>query len=299
LETATAGKATNSFKESDMAGGEWVKWTKGLEEKPEVIFMAARLGREPEEIAGRLMKLWRWCDDHITENDIDARTMDVTILLGDQALTFVDRKLGLTGMAELMTSPEVRWLTVRSGGRITFPKLAHHNLKPAKVRAQDARRKQSRSHHSGSQPEETGNRGRVEEEVNTTPVPADLETRSRVLAERFVFWWPLRKSGGGVRTPLSSIEMQPQFAEYLRCRGSFDAAMAEIEDPGRNRNEWPGDLLKRLMAQRSDHGRNGKRRHVPGGDSWGDAKAHDGSAVRELTFTDGGADALAGADQTG
>lgn len=44
--------------------GDWLKWTKGLARKPEVLHIAAQLGRSRHEVASVLMELWEWADDN-------------------------------------------------------------------------------------------------------------------------------------------------------------------------------------------------------------------------------------------
>lgn len=122
--------------------GDWIKWCKGLASRREVVVLASKLGRDRHEIAGRLMVLWEWCDDNVSETDIDPASLNVSLLLGDNPAAFVDALLGLPGMAEAMASPEVRWIEARSGGRLVFPNLARHNGTSAKTRAYDARKKQ-------------------------------------------------------------------------------------------------------------------------------------------------------------
>lgn len=125
-----------------MAAGEWIKWTKGLASRREVALLASMLGRDRHEIAGRLMVLWEWCDENFTDADVDSESLDVSLILGDKPFAFVDALLGLPGMAEAMTSPGVRWLEARSGGRLVFPSLARHNGTSAKTRAYESRKKQ-------------------------------------------------------------------------------------------------------------------------------------------------------------
>lgn len=121
--------------------GDWIKWCKGLASRREVVVLASRLGRDRHEIAGRLMVLWEWCDDNVTESDADGVSLDVSLILGDKAAAFVDALLGLPGMAESLASPDVRWIEFRSGGRCVFPNLARHNGTSAKTRAYEARKK--------------------------------------------------------------------------------------------------------------------------------------------------------------
>ncbi len=120
--------------------GDWIKWTKGLAARREVAILAAMTNRDRHEIAGRLMVLWEWCDDNTTEDDAD-ESLNVSLNIGDKPYEFLDALLGLPGLAEAMSSPGVRWLDARSGGRVVFPKLARHNGTSAKTRAYEASKK--------------------------------------------------------------------------------------------------------------------------------------------------------------
>ena len=121
--------------------GDWIKWTKGLAFRREVLIIASRLDRDNFSIAGRLMHLWEWCDSNFSETDVDEMSLDVSLKIGDKPFEFVDALCGLPGLAETLASPDVRWIEARSGGRIVFPNLARHNGTSAKVRASEADKK--------------------------------------------------------------------------------------------------------------------------------------------------------------
>lgn len=118
--------------------GEWIKWTKGLTRKREVAVLASKLGRDRREIAGRLMELWEWCDDNLSDTDFD-ESGNATVVIGD--LAFVDETVGLDGFAAAMASPEVSWLIPGDGGRVTFPNFDNHNGNTAKKRSYEQKKK--------------------------------------------------------------------------------------------------------------------------------------------------------------
>lgn len=122
--------------------GDWIEWSKGLASRREVVVLAAKLGRDRHEIAGRLMVLWEWADENIPDEDIDPHTGDASLFLGDKPFDFLDALLGLPGFADAMASPEVCWLTARSGGRLSFPKFGRHNGTTSKTRALSRKKKQ-------------------------------------------------------------------------------------------------------------------------------------------------------------
>lgn len=119
--------------------GDWIKWTKGLERKREVLMIAAALGRTPEEVAGRLMRLWDWCDDNITEEQIDSDG-HAFVTLGSDQVHLIDALAGVTGFADAMTA--AGWIIQRNGS-LTFPNFSRHNGKTAKSRALSTKRKQA------------------------------------------------------------------------------------------------------------------------------------------------------------
>jgi hypothetical protein len=118
--------------------GDWIKWTKGLTKKREVGVLASKLGRDRHEVAGRLMTLWEWCDDNLYDSDYD-QSGNASVVIGDKA--FVDEMVGLSGFADALASPEVAWLVLGDGGRITFPKFDNHNGNTAKNRLYEQKKK--------------------------------------------------------------------------------------------------------------------------------------------------------------
>ena len=122
--------------------GDWIKWSKGLASRREVVVLASKLKMDRHEVAGRLMVLWEWCDDNIPDDEIEELSLDASLFIGDNPCAFVDALVGLPGFADALASAEVRWLTARSGGRLVFPHFGRHNGTTAKTRALEARKKQ-------------------------------------------------------------------------------------------------------------------------------------------------------------
>jgi hypothetical protein len=144
--------------------GDWIKWTKGLERKREVLMMAASLDRAPEEIAGRLMRLWDWCDDNIGDGQV-AESGCASVTLGAQQLSLIDGITGVVGFADAMSA--TGWL-VQENWTLTFPNYARHNGKTAKSRSLSQWRMQRKRYAddvTSAQPEK-----RREEYINT-PLP--------------------------------------------------------------------------------------------------------------------------------
>ena len=148
--------------------GDWIKWTKGLARKPEVLCIAARLGKTRHEVAGLLMELWEWADENVvfdaavsgSEPDSDCGT----VRLGDQPKQLLDVVSGVSGFADALAA--VNWIEVRSGS-LTFPNFGRHNGKTAKARALDSTRKRTAREGGGQEPD--GGRTRVRKPSGCEP----------------------------------------------------------------------------------------------------------------------------------
>jgi hypothetical protein len=106
--------------------GDWLKFDVTLPEKPEVWQIAGLLGIDPDAVVGKLMKVWRWFDQH-TE---DGNARSVTYAL-------VDSLVGVTGFAEAMAL--CGWLE-QDGSFLRIPNFDRNNGKTAKKRALTAKR---------------------------------------------------------------------------------------------------------------------------------------------------------------
>lgn len=130
--------------------GDWMKWSKGLSRKPEVLQMASLLGCTAKHMAALCMEFWEWGDDNVEPEDESAICPGV-VRLASANSALVDDIVGAPGFADAMIS--VGWLTIRNG-RIEFPKFGRHNGKHAKRRALEQERKRSSRQHS---PQDGGN----------------------------------------------------------------------------------------------------------------------------------------------
>lgn len=154
--------------------GDWIKWQRGLTRKPEVIRMAAALGRSRHEVAGLLMQVWEWTDEQIADPDENGHAF-VRILSG-QARALIDEIAGLPGFADAMSAEG--WITFRSA-HVEFPNWGRHNGNSAKRRCLDAERKRrERSENvrkmSGSEPDKKRTREEKRRENSKSGVP-DLD----------------------------------------------------------------------------------------------------------------------------
>lgn len=122
--------------------GDWIKWEKGLERKPEIVRIARSLDRSVIEAAGSCMLVWSWADGNTTDGVVAGMTAaDVSTVVG------------IHGIGEAMAS--VGWL-VESESGLQFPNYVRHNGQTSKARALDANRKRvwrMASKASGGQPD--------------------------------------------------------------------------------------------------------------------------------------------------
>ena len=114
--------------------GDWIKVEITTPDKPEVFEMAELLNLPPDEVLGKLIRVWIWADQHTRDGNAPSVTK-----------ALLDRYAAVTGFAAAMIS--VGWL-LESGGRIQFPHFDRHNGKTAKTRAMGAKRTQA--HRSGN-----------------------------------------------------------------------------------------------------------------------------------------------------
>jgi hypothetical protein len=238
--------------------GDWIKWTKGLAKRREVIVIASRLQKTRQEIAGRLMELWEWCDDNICVSDVPDMSLDVSLILGDKPFDFVDALLGLPGMAEAMSSPEVKWLDCRSGGRIVFPNLARHNGTSAKTRAYETSKKQKQRQEKVNVPgnvpkvspktrDKTGTREEKRREVDTTildlPIPEHLQTDD--FADAWMLWITHRKEIKKALTPSQASQQIAKFSKWgversvIAIRHTVAGGWVGILEPGETASQKP------------------------------------------------------------
>jgi hypothetical protein len=106
--------------------GDWIKVEVNLPDKPEVWQIAGILGIDSDAVVGKLIRIWRWFDQH-TEN---GNAAGVTFAL-------LDRHAGVTGFAEAMALSG--WL-IEKDRNLILPNFDRHNGKTAKNRALTAKR---------------------------------------------------------------------------------------------------------------------------------------------------------------
>jgi len=113
--------------------GDWMKVEKVTPQKPEILEMAAMLELSPDDVFGKLFRIWAWADDH-TE---DGNAHGVTPAL-------LDSTMSVTGFARAMQ--EVGWLELigksdlAPRGGVRFVNFERHNGQTGKRRALTAMR---------------------------------------------------------------------------------------------------------------------------------------------------------------
>ena len=128
----------------------WIRWVKGLAKKREVLLMAGILGKDRRFVASACMEFWEWCDDNISEKEID-QDGHAFVTLGAGQVSVIDDVVGVTRFTEAMRA--AGWIDEKDG-MVRFPNFDRQNGQPAKQRALAADRKrrsrdaESRSGHA-------------------------------------------------------------------------------------------------------------------------------------------------------
>lgn len=122
-----------------MSVTDFIKWNRGLARKPEILEIAARLGRSRHEVAGLYMEFLEWCDLNVVPES-ESGDCPGFVRLRCASNTVVDSIIGADGFAEALTA--VDWLIVRDGS-LVIPRFGRHNGKSSKQRSLDAERKRT------------------------------------------------------------------------------------------------------------------------------------------------------------
>lgn len=104
--------------------GDWIKWQKGLVDKPKVMQIAKALGVSQLEAAAMCMLVWEWADE-TTEDGFVNVPVEIVV-------SAIARRTGSREMYQAMLS--VGWIQ-ETGTGIVFPGFDKHNGQSAKKRA--------------------------------------------------------------------------------------------------------------------------------------------------------------------
>lgn len=161
--------------------GDWLKWTKGLARKREVMAIASKLGKDRLTIAAALMELWEWADS----NTEDGHVSGVTIV----TLQSVE---AVTGLVTAMLDTDVAWLVMDADGKgVQFPHYDRHMGKSAKKRLSDSERQRlsrmnrDNCHNESVTKSVTREEKRREENINTPQTPKGAGGSSNPVNDAF------------------------------------------------------------------------------------------------------------------
>ena len=105
----------------------WIKIEKVTPDKPEIYLMAEALSLDPDEILGKLIRIWSWMDSHFDEMSARRHKLSVTLVQ-------IDRVAGVKNFGQAMV--DVEWLSSEG-----IPNFDRHLGESSKKRAKDAERK--------------------------------------------------------------------------------------------------------------------------------------------------------------
>lgn len=123
-------------------GISWIKVEVTTPDKPEVFKMADSLGIDPDEVLGKLIRVWAWADMQTA----DGNAIGVTRSL-------LDRLTNAKGFTDAMIA--VGWI-VDNDGELTFPNFGKHNGQSSKKRALTAERQDKFRKNQGGKSDANG-----------------------------------------------------------------------------------------------------------------------------------------------
>lgn len=244
--------------------GDWIKVRKELPTDPAVLAMADELGVSENEVIGRLIRIWSWCDSHVT----DGCARGATIAQLGRALSCEQT---------LRAMEKVGWLSEDKRG-VFFPNHDRHLAQGAKARGLATERmRKSRCARSATkaQPEK-----RREEKILDIPNgisyvvpktvkkfdPLSVQFPSELDCEPFRLAWAEwvrhRQEIGASLKATGATRQLKQLASW-GVTGAIEAIEASV------RNGWRG-LFDPKAKGMANHG--GGRKQEPGSIFDADAK---------------------------
>jgi len=106
--------------------GDWIKFETSTSDKPEVFIMAASLEIDPDAVVGKLLRVWKWFDEHTEKGNAPS----VSKML-------LDRVTGVNKFCDAMIG--ANWMN-EENGQISLPNFDRHNGQTAKTRCLTAKR---------------------------------------------------------------------------------------------------------------------------------------------------------------
>jgi len=153
---------------------DWIKIEHTLPDKPEVIGVADAVNLDPDEVVGKLIRLWIWAD----QQSRDGHAKNVT-------LSWIDRHIRVTGFADALVA--VGWLEANGSG-VTIPNYDRHLSQNAKSRGDALIRKRNQRAKNVTQTSRAKrdkvvtreksieNREKSNKETPLPPLPSELDT---------------------------------------------------------------------------------------------------------------------------
>ena len=171
--------------------GDWIMFEAASLDKPEVHAIADEVGRDPDEVLGKLLRFWAWCDAQSPDGH----------LLAVKKLT-VDRITFCPGFGAALE--KVGWLAAADDG-LLIPNFDRPTGKPANTRARNTRNKKN-SPASGDKNHRDAvtNQGlekRREESIKypTLEQAKSVAPQAGVTPEQAERWWHTREASGWMR----------------------------------------------------------------------------------------------------
>ncbi len=184
--------------------GDWIKFEHATIDKPEVLKMAETLALHPDEVVGKLLRVWTWFDKQSTNGDAGGVT-NVTLM------KFIDRHVDRPGFAACMKL--VGWLTDEG-----IPNFSRHNGESSKNRALTNKRMKKMRDATVTQ---TPSPEKRREEL--TPSLRSGVTRANGNSKLPPGWW---ESDKGIENAAKTLGVHPQKGEsYRDLRARVNAAL--------------------------------------------------------------------------
>ena len=194
----------------------WLKFDVATPEKPEVLQITVAMGwDDPDLTVGKLLKLWRWFDQHTTDGNASGVTASL-----------LDRLIGVTGFAKAVS--DAGWLVIHGEG-LTLPNFGRHNGKTAKDRVLTAQRvashKASKKGNGTSVTSALPREEKRREEVNPSAQPPGFaefwKTYPRKVGKAAAEKAWSKAKGVDLSTILQAIERARATEQWLKDGGQF------------------------------------------------------------------------------
>lgn len=180
--------------------GDWLKLELATPDKPEVFALASALNLDRDCVVGKLIRVWRWFDQHL-ENGHAASVTKIVL----------DEIAGCSGFAQQLVV--VGWLREVEGG-VRVPNFERHLGKGAKKRAVE-RDRQIRNRSRSERDESRTREEKRREEKKEKKKPEALALPDWVDGAAWTAWLEVRLK---LKAPNTLRALQLQLNELARLR---------------------------------------------------------------------------------